>query len=1501
MVALGPSSSAADAQLMARQLEAWKLSLTHAFTIAISAAAKTSVDANGGNLHQPSFQKAAEAPLALALSLHRASLSPKGDNDVSVVALAVNAVDDALKSPYAATSLASAATTDVVQYATELAASAYDAIVSSLKLSVGFSAPSREAACEELIESCSAPLSAALAKHGDADGAKKDIKAFVQRLFSLCRMVDQSGRRFVDALMSQTPSYVKSALEWSEQDVTRSVLIKITQESDPKKRDVSWQAKLDLLSAALYQAWRAERAAAQAATVAKAAASKVVDDKIAATPSPTPSTQPSIASSGAAPTATTPKPADQRKALSRPCKHCDGDHYDKQCPSPKCLNCGEVMTVENGHIKNGKRVGAAFCPLAKCLKCSGQGHLASACPLSSNKGAAPKYSHVCVAGVVDGAVRRVALDSCAGANLVCREVARQLHPCEASLTSLAGSSRIASKAWIRIGFAGGVHWEGWCAVCDRLPFDGLDILLGTQAVDSLGMDLSAPTGRIRLAGQLLDRLSTAPPLDLATAPAYATVAGAISSVTSAPSSAVCPLRVSLSPAQVGTVVDITAFQFGILLAQPTESEAAQYARAKQRAAQALLAASDLNQVRDSLDSFLQDIHFLAPQRLRSESSGAAPVSRASPTNPAEIAERAIHEQAISSVDLLGEGDPADSFPDDILDSFAIPDSAKGPASESEQERRSWAKAAACQMDAAVPQDIRDEYEAAYFRYSTSVFRPAAAFKGGQLRYPPIRAIPDKCPELAHCWGRPFKASANQEDARWMEDKLRSCVDQGIIEVLPPGSFDPRDKRFRGTALMAKRTPIGEATKRRLVVDFTLSCNRCFEKPKFDMNYIRKLMKDAGLVALFSLDDGVQQFHQFAVAEEDRDVFAFDSPLGWTRFRVMPMGWTRSPYECVLGLNVIFACFGADRLWRYMDELLRMTLSQRTLAPVYRSHLSLDLDFWQRCEEANLLLSREKMQHARQEMTILSLVFGHGVVRKPAAFIKGMATLPEPRKMTELRYALRLLEYLSAMSLVRKPLELIAKLEPLLKVSHWSADTWQPEVHGAAWSELVRLLAAEVALRMPRFDKPMEVTGDFSRDGIAFCITQQFDTGPGVIAVFARKTKGAEKKLDAPAGEAAWMAEAVLKAGDLLEACPEVRFYTDAEALARLSCEPFDPSLSKLLIRSYLRRLQRLRFTVIPKKGTQIPHVDALTRTIAQARQRTAEALMEVDEWHRADREDLGVIMPGMDPSTGVAISQAVVDDARRRDILIPDPTALALAGQPVDFDALAGRCPEISAIRSHILNNTPISDLVGVDGAFKNRLYAHQARFGPLAQVYFIDQLGRLRMRRRLATGAVAELLVLPQGEVRSRAVRQAHGDPSQGHFDLARSKEALRKAYTWPSDHRDLKAIIDACDCKRAKQSRQWQVGPPGHLPASREFDEIAVDWIGPFDPRFSRNQEKTWILHIRDTRWGLSLLKKSSRKTAAAAVSAIVKRVYQQLGMLPRVIQSDTDTTLCAGQDFK
>ena len=1515
-------SSPADSITFYRTLTAWKSKLGREVSQALLPLI-TQATSKNSNFEFQKFQSLAQKPLASVLDDAKGvfkPLRPADPIDASILEVVIQAFDSAVPKPSIIVLPAHSQGNDVNSFCDALVEPIFKEVVAAFVRAARLVEPTeatKNAAIDRLVKNNRAPTMEELAKiltdAQDASAIISAIDGFVLTAFELCAQVDPSGRRFIRCLAEQEEAYVKNTLLLSAK-VSMSALESIASLSDDEKRSSSWKKAVKALSRQLYDRWDAERAKEEVAKSAKSAASKAAENKVAALKQL--NTRASDAATSAAPTAASRLP-------TRPCIHCQGNHWDSECaskgPSSKgksrgrsgppskgtvCAFCGKEKTVENEHVKDGRMIPTSLCPLGVCVICKGTGHLAVSCPLSVHKEASFIYSHVCVPGSLNGQAVRVALDSCAGTNLIRSSLASEPQRCSASISSLGGSSHIALKAWVRVSFPGGILWEGWCALCDQLPFENLDILLGTQAIDSLRMDLGAPNGNIRLRGQLVPRLATSPPLDLNnSAPQPGVRQPPLPAVVA--SNAASPWQVSIPPAHAGIIVDATAAQFGLLLAHPSQAEAQLYAVAKQRTAIALINASSVVDVRNCLDSFLQDVHHLAPQRLASAYTGMGATSASEPHPPEDIARAATQAQVIRSVDLLGEGDPTDSFPEELLDAFAIPDDLPSPIAESVEERRSWAKQAAEHLDRAVPQEIRDEYEAAYFLYSSSVFRPASSFQGGQLVYPPIRAVPDKSPDLNHCWGRPFKPSLNPEDAQWMEEKLHNCVKQGIVEVLPPGSFDPLSKRFRGTALMAKRTPLGEATKRRLVVDFTLSCNRCFEKPKFDMNYIRGLMKEAGLVALFSLDDGVQQFHQFSVAEEDRDVFAFDSPLGWTRFRVMPMGWTRSPYECVLGLNIIFACFGAGRLWRYMDELLRMTHASNTLPPVYRSHLQLDLDFWLRCKNVNLLLSREKIQHAKQEMTILSLVFGHGVVKKPASFIKGMASLPEPRKMTDLRYALRVLEYLSAMSLVRKPIHLLSVLDPLLKIPRWSADTWDPEVHGKAWSELVRILASEVALRMPRFDRPMEVTGDWSKDGLAFCITQEFDEGPGVIAVFARKTKGAEKWLDAPAGEAAWMAEAVLKAGDLLEAAPQVRFITDADALARLSCEPFDPAQPKLLMRSYLKRLQRLRFDIVPKKGTQISHIDALTRAIAQARQRTAEAALDVEEWHLADQPDLGKNMPALDPNSAVGISKAIAELARDRDILIPDPKSLAMMGQPVDFDALADRCPEIAAIKRHVSNRAafPISGLLGVSGSFKNRLLAQEARYGPLDKVYLVDPAsGRLKMHRPNGPNHTVEQLVIPSvGELRARAVMQFHGDPSQGHFDWQRSKEALRKAYTWPSDSADLKALIDACDCKRAKHARQWQIGPPGHLPPSREFDEIIVDWIGPFNPRFSCVQQKTWIFHMRDARWGISFLKKTYEKSAKAAVAAIVKRIYQQAGMLPRVIQSDSDTSLSLGEDFK
>lgn len=208
---------------------------------------------------------------------------------------------------------------------------------------------------------------------------------------------------------------------------------------------------------------------------------------------------------------------------------------------------------------------------------------------------------------------------------------------------------------------------------------------------------------------------------------------------------------------------------------------------------------------------------------------------------------------------------------------------------------------------------------------------------------------------------------------------------------------PSELRCKGTLLLVKRTVDGEI-KRRHVVDLTSSTNLVCQKPVANFSLIRELMMQAGKVTLFSLDDGMSQFLQFPLDPNTRDLLSFDGPEGLAVDHVLPMGWTRAPYECTLGLTVIFISFGSDELWKYMDEMLRMTVGFDVSLESCKVHLALNLRFWKIAEEANLSLSREKAQHAVKEVKLVNLVFGNGVVRKPESLISGITSEGPSRPM-----------------------------------------------------------------------------------------------------------------------------------------------------------------------------------------------------------------------------------------------------------------------------------------------------------------------------------------------------------------------------------------------------------------------------------------------------------------------------------------------------------------------
>jgi hypothetical protein len=129
-----------------------------------------------------------------------------------------------------------------------------------------------------------------------------------------------------------------------------------------------------------------------------------------------------------------------------------------------------------------------------------------------------------------------------------------------------------------------------------------------------------------------------------------------------------------------------------------------------------------------------------------------------------------------------------------------------------------------------------------------------------------------------------------------------------------------------------------------------------------------------------------------------------------------------------------------------------------------------------------------------------------------------------------------------------------------------------------------------------------------------------------------------------------------------------------------------------------------------------------------------------------------------------------------------------------------------------------------------------------------------------------------------------------------------MHLSFTWLGDAADVWAAVGCCDCKQAKEARQWQIGPPGHLPLQRPFTTIYVDWVGPFKPEYSRSGEDVLhVCHVRDHLWGYSRLKAAKEKSARVAAGFIIKRVYQQEGMLPKVVQSDEYKSLAAGKTFQ
>jgi hypothetical protein len=99
----------------------------------------------------------------------------------------------------------------------------------------------------------------------------------------------------------------------------------------------------------------------------------------------------------------------------------------------------------------------------------------------------------------------------------------------------------------------------------------------------------------------------------------------------------------------------------------------------------------------------------------------------------------------------------------------------------------------------------------------------------------------------------------------------------------------------------------------------------------------------------------------------------------------------------------------------------------------------------------------------------------------------------------------------------------------------------------------------------------------------------------------------------------------------------------------------------------------------------------------------------------------------------------------------------------------------------------------------------------------------------RRAEGGGSQVLV-PDALVQA-VLRHHHGAPLLGHNGQSRVYELMKRRYHWPCMRRDVRDWVRGCQaCQKRKTPRPMRAGLTRPMMASRPFQQVAIDIVGPF-----------------------------------------------------------------------
>jgi transposase InsO family protein len=314
----------------------------------------------------------------------------------------------------------------------------------------------------------------------------------------------------------------------------------------------------------------------------------------------------------------------------------------------------------------------------------------------------------------------------------------------------------------------------------------------------------------------------------------------------------------------------------------------------------------------------------------------------------------------------------------------------------------------------------------------------------------------------------YKLPESQKDE--IQRQINRMEMEGVIEKCPASGWNSP------IIIVPKRDENGEKTNYRLVVDFR-RLNEATVPIQFPIPQIDSIINQLTHSKLFSILDLHSAFYQIKLDTKSRSLTTFQNNNFSYRFLSMPMGLCTSPSTMQQGANLLFDDLLNKGVNIYLDDII-------VYSKTFSEHLDLLREVFSRLRKHNFKLKPNKCKFLQKEVEYLGYIINENGSRPNPLKTKCINDFPTPKNVVETQRFLGLCNYYR--KYIRNYAEIARPIYNLLKKD--CTFVWSDSCE-KAFGFFKEKLSNPPILIFPDFSQQFIITTDASNCAVGAVLSQ----------------------------------------------------------------------------------------------------------------------------------------------------------------------------------------------------------------------------------------------------------------------------------------------------------------------------------------------------------------------------------------------------------------------------